>query len=407
MQRDGGDSWTQTVVLSSAYQCAPELLTAVATEDRFGTAPFRTVVLTRLATMIGAKADHGELAKTLQLAAADSTTVDCKLAVLDGLGRGLQNGRQSFAALWSQPPADLAEALRRARPLFERAAADARSVPAMRLLAHAPFEIAAAPLAEALGPQHAPDLQAAALRSLAAHNHPDVATILLERWDGYSPTARREAVEVLCARPDRLAKLLDAIEATRVLPAQIDPARRDLLRRHSNVSLRRRATSLLSPSESSSRAKLVTAYRDVLDLPADSTRGAAVFQAVCSTCHRLDNVGHEVGADLRAALGNKTAEALLIDILDPNREVDPRYVVYQATTTAGRSLTGILAVETPASITLRRADRSEDTILRSQLESLTASTVSLMPEELEKQLSKQQLADVIAYLLAQGKSRSQ
>jgi putative heme-binding domain-containing protein len=146
---------------------------------------------------------------------------------------------------------------------------------------------------------------------------------------------------------------------------------------------------------------VVAAYRDVLALPADAGRGATVFKDVCSACHRLGNVGIEVGADLRAALGNKTAEALLIDILDPNREVDPRYVVYQATTTAGRSYTGILAVEAPASVTLRRADGSEDTILREQLDTLAASPVSLMPEELEKLLSKQQLADVIAYLLAQ------
>ena len=126
-----------------------------------------------------------------------------------------------------------------------------------------------------------------------------------------------------------------------------------------------------------------------------------MFTKNCATCHKLGNEGHEVGPDLHGALGNKTKDALIIDILDPNREVDPRYAVYQAITTAGRTVTGILAVETPASITLRRADRAEDTILRSQLDSLAASSVSLMPEELEKQLSKQQLADVIAYLLAQ------
>jgi len=137
-----------------------------------------------------------------------------------------------------------------------------------------------------------------------------------------------------------------------------------------------------------------------LDLPADADRGRAVFQKVCASCHRLGEIGHDVGPDLRAALGNKTAEALLIDILDPNREIDSRYVVYQATTRSGRLFTGILAVDTAASITLRRAEQAEDTILRSQLESLTATTVSLMPDEIEKLLSKQEMADVILFLLA-------
>ena len=90
----------------------------------------------------------------------------------------------------------------------------------------------------------------------------------------------------------------------------------------------------------------------------------------------------------------------MIDILDPNREVDPRYVVYQAVTKNGRVFTGILAIETSTSITLRRADQAEDTILRAQLDSLTATSMSLMPEELEKQLTRQELADVIAFLLA-------
>jgi hypothetical protein len=62
---------------------------------------------------------------------------------------------------------------------------------------------------------------------------------------------------------------------------------------------------------------------------------------------------------------------------------------------------GILALETSSSITLRRAELAEDTILRSQLDSLSATPVSLMPEELEKLLTRQELADVIAYLLTQ------
>ena len=93
----------------------------------------------------------------------------------------------------------------------------------------------------------------------------------------------------------------------------------------------------------------------------------------------------------------------MIDILDPNREVDPRYVVYQAQTRNGRVFTGILSVETAASVTLRRADQAEDTVLRSQLESLSGTAVSLMPEGIEKQISKQELADLLAYLLAGGR----
>jgi mono/diheme cytochrome c family protein len=60
----------------------------------------------------------------------------------------------------------------------------------------------------------------------------------------------------------------------------------------------------------------------------------------------------------------------------------------------------MIALETPTSLTLRRAEKAEDTILRSQIEEIQATTKSLMPEELEKLLSKQELADLIAYLQA-------
>ena len=101
---------------------------------------------------------------------------------------------------------------------------------------------------------------------------------------------------------------------------------------------------------------------------------------------------------------DKGKEYLLIAILDPSREVDPRYVSYSATTDSGRTVTGLLAVETPSSVTLRRAEGVEDTILRVQIDTLQASRKSLMPDDLEKTLGgKQALADLIAYLQGAAK----
>src|SRR5262249_35553548 len=155
---------------------------------------------------------------------------------------------------------------------------------------------------------------------------------------------------------------------------------------------------LLADQTTADRQKVLNAYRSALDLKGDSTRGKAVFKKVCSTCHRLEDVGVEVGPDLLSALRNKSAEQLLTDILDPSREVDPRYINYIVTTNAGRSFSGMIAAETASSVTLRRAEKAEDVILRNQIELLEATAKSLMPEGLEMQMSKQDLADVIAYL---------
>jgi putative heme-binding domain-containing protein len=60
----------------------------------------------------------------------------------------------------------------------------------------------------------------------------------------------------------------------------------------------------------------------------------------------------------------------------------------------------MIAVETASSITLRRAEKAQDTILRSDIDEIQATAKSVMPGGLEMQLSKQDVADVIAYLQA-------
>ena len=127
-------------------------------------------------------------------------------------------------------------------------------------------------------------------------------------------------------------------------------------------------------------------------------RGKAVFKKTCATCHRLETEGIEVGPDLLSALRNKTPETLLTDILDPSREVDPRYINYVVSDKAGRVFTGMIVAETASSVTLRRAENAEDTILRSRIDEIQATAKSLMPENLETQLGKQDVADLIAYL---------
>ena len=85
-------------------------------------------------------------------------------------------------------------------------------------------------------------------------------------------------------------------------------------------------------------------------------------------------------------------------MLDPNRNVDSRYIAYAAATTSGRTFNGLLASETATAITLRGQEGKQETLLRTDLDELVSTRKSLMPEGLEKDLSRQQLADVIAYL---------
>ncbi|MCE2806790.1 MAG: hypothetical protein LW700_16550, partial [Gemmataceae bacterium] len=99
----------------------------------------------------------------------------------------------------------------------------------------------------------------------------------------------------------------------------------------------------------------------------------------------------------------KDKAALILAILDPSREIDPRYSQMVAETKDGRTVAGLLAAETPVNVTLRRAEGMEDVILRTNLEALTATGKSLMPEGLENQISPEQMADLLEFLLQMAK----
>ncbi len=118
----------------------------------------------------------------------------------------------------------------------------------------------------------------------------------------------------------------------------------------------------------------------------------------------MGNEGVEVGPDL-AALNDKSPESLLIAILDPNRAFEAKYASFAVATVDGRVLNGLIANESGTAVTLRRQDGKEDALLRSEIQEMSASGQSLMPEGLEKDLKPQDLADLIAYLAASGPPR--
>jgi putative heme-binding domain-containing protein len=108
-------------------------------------------------------------------------------------------------------------------------------------------------------------------------------------------------------------------------------------------------------------------------------------------------VGKAVGPDL-AGLRNKSPQVLLEAILDPNRAVEDKFIAYSATTQDGRSVTGLVQVESGNSITLAAADGQVHTLLRDEIEEFMATGRSLMPEGFEKAISPERMADLLAFL---------
>jgi putative heme-binding domain-containing protein len=152
---------------------------------------------------------------------------------------------------------------------------------------------------------------------------------------------------------------------------------------------------------------VVTEYREKLEgLTGDPQAGRLVFEKRCSSCHRLQDLGRDLGADL-AALRDRSSSALLTAILDPNRAVEAKFVSYTVVTKDGLQYTGMLRSETGANLTLAGSDGREQTVPRSDVDELLSSGRSLMPEGLEKDLAPQDLADVMAFVQSTGSSWKQ
>lgn len=251
-----------------------------------------------------------------------------------------------------------------------------------------------------LSPEQPAEVQGAVLDALNSRKEPVVADLALAAWPKLTPTLRDKATTLMLSRTDRIAKLLDAIEAKKVLPTQLSAAARATLGRQKTPELAERIARLIGDGGSSNRKEVIAKYDSVMTLTGDAKRGAKIYETACMVCHRHQDRGNDVGPNL-ATIQAWTPEQILTNVLDPNREVSPNFALYIVETNDGRTLSGLITSETAGNLTLRRADGGTDTVLRGEIKSLTSPGISLMPEGLEGAISPQQMADLIAYLKAQ------
>jgi putative membrane-bound dehydrogenase-like protein len=244
-----------------------------------------------------------------------------------------------------------------------------------------------------------PEMQRAAVELLSEYGEPGAATRMIDAWPRLGPSVRDSVVEALTGTKTNARVLLDAIEARTFDAAALPQAKRDFLRAHPDAAIRERAAKLLADSALARRDDVVAGYRPVLQMAGDAMKGQTLFAQQCAVCHKIGGVGHEVGPNL-AAIKSRGAEFILLNVLDPSREVNPQFVNYTLVTSAGEVKTGMIASESPTAITLKRAEGATETVLRLDIEELHSTGRSLMPDGFEKQLGPQAMADVIAYLMS-------
>jgi putative heme-binding domain-containing protein len=270
---------------------------------------------------------------------------------------------------------------------------------AIKTLAHAGFDEASEPLAKLLNRSQSPDVQLAALNTLTGFGSQPTGDQVADALPNVSPSVKTEAVEALLGRTEWIPSLLSAVADGKLAADSIDPARRASLMKHNNEAIRKQAGELFASSAPRARDKVIAAYQAALKLKGDPERGQVVTEQICIACHQIGKKGNEVGPNL-ATIQNRTAADLMIHILDPNREVQANYTQYIVETNDGRAVSGFIVTESPASITLKRTEGVQETLLRQNIKTVTSNQLSLMPEGLEQIIDQQQMSDMLAYLLS-------
>jgi putative membrane-bound dehydrogenase-like protein len=399
-RRDPDDRWIRAAFLSSAV---PHVSTLLVELFRGGAEPPQAIVepLVAIAGSVQDRAAIASILKTLSAPAGQGGSfASWQFAALRGLMEASNRSKHPIELKREPGLTRLVDAAR-AVARDEKAPED-RRLPAIALLG---FTASSNPadgelLVDLLKPRMPIALQQGAVAALGRTSDPKLPDRLSRGWKTYSPQVRGAILDLLLSRQPWTASLLSSLEDACIAPAEVDPSHRSRLLTLRDGGLRKRAETVFAHA-GESRQKVVDAYRPALSRKGDPAAGRAVFQRVCAVCHKLGEVGVEVGPNL-GMLNDKNPEALLIAILDPNRAFESRYANFTVATEDGRILNGLIASETASAVTLRRQEGKEDVVLRSEIEEMAASGQSLMPEGVEKDVNPKDMSDLIAFLEGLG-----
>jgi putative heme-binding domain-containing protein len=251
----------------------------------------------------------------------------------------------------------------------------------------------------------APPLAAGLLDALSASQSANVGPAVVEKMEGWPPTIRTAALRLLLSRPESIRALLDAIEKGQVQFGELALEQKQALAEHPDRRIAGRARRLLERGGSlpnADRQKVIDELISVTSRSGDPVAGKAVFKKHCMTCHMYQGEGNQIGPDL-SGVAVHPKEHLIVDILDPSRSVEGNFRVYQVVTKDGRNFNGLLASESKTAIELVDAEAKKHVLQRDDIEVLSATNKSLMPEGFEKQISADDLTNLLEFLTQRGR----
>ncbi|WP_339909972.1 PVC-type heme-binding CxxCH protein [Symmachiella dynata] len=325
---------------------------------------------------------------------------------------------QLVRSAWTSAPADstltrLAIALGYDEPVeavrleaFNSQTDDARRVTLLGVLAQTNDPALIKPALELLDSPTPEAIQRAALELLARFEDPDLTDRLLDLHQSTtSATLQSKIRDVLFGRVSSATRFLDAVVRGDVAPSQVplEQVRRLVLLNDEKIDSR--VTQHWGQLSSGSRGEVLAEIRrlnnDLRASAGSAKDGRLVFNKHCAACHQLFGAGKKLGPDLTTA-NRQDRDFLLASLVDPSNVIRKEFVSVIVQTTDGRVMTGLPISRDANQVMLVDPQNKSVSISTSEIEELQESPVSLMPDNLYRQLSAQELRDLFAYLQSNG-----
>jgi putative membrane-bound dehydrogenase-like protein len=247
-------------------------------------------------------------------------------------------------------------------------------------------------------------MSGAALHGLAQYDDPQIPARVLARLPTYGPQEREEMIRTLASRPTFVPALLAAIREKKISPQELSAFYARQIQSYNDPVLTKELTELwgeirVSPTQ---KRELIEQHRSRLTTEAfaqaDPSEGRALFQKTCASCHVLYGVGRRLGPDLTGS-NRKNLDYLLENILDPSATVGAGFRAVIVALDDGRVLNGVISEQNDRTLTLQTAQ--EPVILdRRTIEAMKPTNLSLMPDGLLQKMSREQVRDLISYLMS-------
>jgi putative membrane-bound dehydrogenase-like protein len=209
---------------------------------------------------------------------------------------------------------------------------------------------------------------------------------------------RRQALRAIARTKGGASKVLAKVESGKLDPGLREAAAAAL--HSSSVEQIRLRADQLFPIQHAADSKPVPSIRLLVRRTGDVQKGRIVFatNGTCAKCHTVNGEGKDVGPNLSEIGAKLSRPALYESILFPSAGISHNFAAYALVLQNGNVVTGILTNRTADAIAIKGADAITRTYPTSEVEEIKEQSISLMPADLQKGMTTDDLVNVVEYL---------